>query len=155
MISYPLDNIHGRTTSSVTCHNVPLTAHTVGLRRACQAIIALGMHIRWNDVSHGMPSFPLEGIHNRTTLGVAYYHRPLIAHSIERCWASCSCKAIRQHTLSDKVRSDVPSLHLDNTQWKDVRHGNPSSPMDTITWSEYIGHGMPSWPLSSTHGRMT
>ena len=73
------------------------------------------MHTRWADVGRGMPSFPLESIHNRTTLGVASYHRPLTADTIGRRRASRACKAIGQHTLLDEVESDIPSLHLDNT----------------------------------------
>ena len=117
ILSSPLERIHDQTMSIMAYYHLPMNEHMIGQHAiialvhrtrsddvGCgNAIIALGMHIRWDDVSHGMPSFPLEGIHNRTTLGVAYYHRPLIAHSIERCRASCSCKAMSCPKSYDRV----------------------------------------------------
>ena len=47
----PLDSSHGKTTSSMEFHHGPCTAHTVGLRQAWKAFIALGKHTwSWNVI---------------------------------------------------------------------------------------------------------
>ena len=73
MTSSPFDSIEGRTTSGVTWHHRPWTAHTVEQhrrdmpspplavytvkrRRVWHAKIAFGKHTRSNNVAHGMPS---------------------------------------------------------------------------------------------------
>ena len=83
MPSSPLDNTHGPTTSSVTCHHHLWTAHTVRLRRAWHDITAFGQHSRSNEVRHDMPSPPLHCTHGRTTSGVACHHRPWTAHMVD------------------------------------------------------------------------
>ena len=44
MLSSPLCNTHGWTTSSAACHHLPWKTHTIGLCWAWYAIIALGQH---------------------------------------------------------------------------------------------------------------
>ena len=82
MTSPPLDSLHGRTTSSVTCQHRLWTAHTVEQRRAWHSIIAFGQHTWSNNVGRVKPSSPLGSTDGRTTSGVACHHRPWIAHTI-------------------------------------------------------------------------
>ena len=51
------------------------------------AIIAFGLHTQMYDVGRGMSSYPLDNIHDQTTVGVGYYHRPWTAHMIRKHWA--------------------------------------------------------------------
>uniref|UniRef100_A0A494G8R8 Uncharacterized protein n=1 Tax=Solanum lycopersicum TaxID=4081 RepID=A0A494G8R8_SOLLC len=73
-----------------------------------------------NDVLSGMPSFPLDSTHDRTTSTVACHHCPWKVYMIKQHWVWHVIIAFGQHTRLDDV-----------------------------------GHGMPSWTLSSTHSRMT
>ena len=50
----PLYFTHGRETWNVACLSIPCTAHTVGRRRACLAIIALGPKTLSDDVERGI-----------------------------------------------------------------------------------------------------
>ena len=77
MPSSPLDNTHGRTTSSIKWHNCPRKAYTVGLRQAWHVIIALGQHTWSDDVKCGMPPWPLGSTHGGTTSGMAMLSFPL------------------------------------------------------------------------------
>ena len=70
MTSPPLDSTHGRTTSSVACHNCVWAAHPVEQCRAWNAI-AFGRHTRSNDVRRGMPASPLGSTHDRMMSGVS------------------------------------------------------------------------------------
>ena len=83
MTSLPLDSTHGRTTSGVESNRRLLVAHMVEQHRTWHAIRVLGRQTRSNNVGRGMPSPPLNNIHGRTTLGVACYHGPWIAHTVE------------------------------------------------------------------------
>ena len=115
MPSTPLDGKHGRTTSSVTCHHCLWTAYTVERRRAWHAIIAFGQHTRSNDVGRGIPSYPLEGKHGRTTSGVTCHHCLWTTNTVERRRAWHAIIAFRQHTRSNDVRRDMPLLPLGST----------------------------------------
>ena len=55
MPSLPLDSRYSRTTSDVACHHCPWLAHTIGSRRALDAIITLVQQTRSNYVGRGMP----------------------------------------------------------------------------------------------------
>ena len=121
MPTWPLDSIHGQTTSSVACHHSSLTANkverhrawhsiitfgladAVGRRQAWHAIIALGWETRLNDVERGMPSPPWDSTHGQTTLGVACYHRLWAAQTVGRRQAWHAITALGQHTRSDDV----------------------------------------------------
>ena len=46
----PLGKTHGRTTSGVTYHLCPYTAHIVGRHRMWNVIITLGKHTRSEEV---------------------------------------------------------------------------------------------------------
>ena len=104
----PLESTHGRTTSSVTFHHRPWRAHTIALRRAWHAIIALGQHTRLDDVGRGIPSSPLEIIHDQTMLGMACYHHPWTADMIRsrRVWHASM--DLGKHTRSEYVVCDMP-----------------------------------------------
>ena len=115
MPSYPLDGKHGRTTSGMTCHHHLWTAHTVEQRRAWHAIIAFGQHTRSNDVRHGMPSYPLDSKHGRTTLGVTCHHRLWTAHTVECHQVWHAIIAFGQHTRSNDVGCGMTSPPLDST----------------------------------------
>uniref|UniRef100_A0A3Q7FIQ6 Uncharacterized protein n=1 Tax=Solanum lycopersicum TaxID=4081 RepID=A0A3Q7FIQ6_SOLLC len=56
MPSPPLDSTYSGTTSGVTCHHSPWTAHSVRRRQPWHAIMALGLHTRLDVVGLGMPS---------------------------------------------------------------------------------------------------
>ena len=46
-------------------------------------------HCHWarlDDIGHGIPSFPLDNIHGKTTLGITCYHHPWKSHTIRRRW---------------------------------------------------------------------
>ena len=113
--SPPLDSTHGRTTSSVVLYHRPWTARTVGQRRAWHDIIALGHHTRSNDVGCGMTSPPLDCMHGRTTLGMAYHHRLSAAHTIERRWALHAIITFGQHKQSNDVGRGMTSSPFDCT----------------------------------------
>ena len=83
MTSPPLDCTHGLTTSGVACYHRLWAAQTVGRRRAWHAITTLRKHTRSDDVMRGMTSPSLDNQHGLTTSGVACYHRPWTAHTVE------------------------------------------------------------------------
>ena len=97
MKSLPSDTTHGRTTLGVECHHSHWVAHTVERRRAWHAIIALGRQTRSNNVRRGMPSPPLDSIHDRTTSGMACHHHLWVAHMIERRQVRHAIIAFSQH----------------------------------------------------------
>ena len=121
MPSPPLDSTHDRTTLGMACHHHLWVAQTVGRRRSWHAIIAFGQHKRSNDVGRGMPSLPLGSTHGRTTSGVACHSRLKAAHRVERRRAWHDLTAFGQHTRSNDVGRDMPSLPLDST------HGRTTS----------------------------
>ena len=114
MTSLPLDNTHGRTTSSVTCNHRLWTAHMVGLRRVWHDITSLGQHTRSNDVGHGMPSSPLDNTHSRKSSGMACHHIPWTTNTVERCRAWQAIIAFGQHTQSNDVGCGMTSPPLDS-----------------------------------------
>ena len=63
MPSLPLGSTNGRTTSGLACHHLPLTARTVGRRRAWHNITFLGQHTHLDDVGRGMTSPPMNSTH--------------------------------------------------------------------------------------------
>ena len=84
MPSSPFGSTNGHTTSTVVCHLLPWTAHTVERRRAWHDITSFGQRTWSNDVEHDMTSPPLESTHGRMTSGVACHHRLWEAHTVER-----------------------------------------------------------------------
>ena len=84
MPSLPLGSTDGRTASGVSCDHRLLPSHTVERCRAWHAIIALGQHIRSNDIGCGMPSSPLGSTHGRTMSGVTCHHHLWAEQMVER-----------------------------------------------------------------------
>uniref|UniRef100_A0A3Q7EZT5 Uncharacterized protein n=1 Tax=Solanum lycopersicum TaxID=4081 RepID=A0A3Q7EZT5_SOLLC len=137
MPSPPLENTYGETTSGMTCHHNPWTAHTVrrhrrdmpsyhldgthGLttsgvtpqtdrrRQACHAIIAFGQHTQSDGVGRVMPFPPLDNTYGGTTSGVTCHHSPWTAHTVRRRRPWQDIMALGQHTRSDVVRLGMPS----------------------------------------------
>ena len=65
MPSSPLGSTNGRRTSRVACHNLLWAAQTYEEHHALHDIIALGLHVRSDDVRCGMISPPLDSTHGR------------------------------------------------------------------------------------------
>ena len=126
--------------------------------------ISLGKHTPLGNVGRGIPSAPLESIHDRTKLGVAYYHHPMTEHMIGPCRALHALMALGQHMRSNDVERCVPlSPHATHTfgqlksllfiislghhtRSKNVRRGMQSSPLERIpslTMSGMACHNCP------------
>ena len=146
MTSPPLDTTHGRTTSGMECHHSHWVAHTVEQRRAWHAIIALGRQTRSNNVSRDMPSPPLDSTHGRMMSGRAGHHRLWAAHTVERRRSWHEITAFVQHTRSNDVGRDMPSLPLDITHGRQRRSWHDISTLEQHAWSDDIRHGMSSPP---------
>ena len=115
MPSSPLDSTHAQTKSSVACHHSPWTENTIGRRRAWHAITAFRQHTWSKDVGRGMPSWPLDSKHGRTTSGVTCHHHLWTAHTVKRRRAWHAIIAFGQHPRSNDIGRDMPSLPLDST----------------------------------------
>ena len=105
MQSWLLESIQSRMTSGIACYHLPWTTHMIGLRRAWKcynypcaahtveqrralnAIISLGKHLRWDYVGCDMLLCPFESITDRTTSDVSCYNHIWIAHTNGRHWA--------------------------------------------------------------------
>ena len=79
---FPLDSTHGREMSTMACHQHPWTTHTIRLNQARHSLIVLGQHTRSDEVGRGIPSSPLENIHDLTMLDTACYDHPLTTETI-------------------------------------------------------------------------
>ena len=157
--------------SGVACHQRLWAAQKVGRRQALHAIIAFGHHTQSNDVGRGMPSSPLGSTHGQTTSGVACQHCLKAADTVERHGAWHDIIVFGQHTWSNDVERDMPSLPLDSTHGRTTlgmacHHHLWEAQMVGRTWAWHaivslgwqtrlnnVRRGMPSSPLGSTHGR--
>ena len=132
MTSSPLENTHCRTTSTwhaimptyythvqttsgVARHHLPFEAYMVGLHEVWQAIITIRKNTWSNDIRRGMPSSPLDKIHNRTTSVVACHHLHWIAHKVERHQAWHVIIYLGKNTRYDGVGCGMPSSPMDCT----------------------------------------
>uniref|UniRef100_A0A3Q7FLK9 Uncharacterized protein n=1 Tax=Solanum lycopersicum TaxID=4081 RepID=A0A3Q7FLK9_SOLLC len=149
---------HGRTTSSVACHHHPWAAHTIRSHQVWHAIIALGKHTQLDGVGRGIPSSPLENIHDQTTSGVAWHNHHWEAHT---------------HTQSDDIGRGIPSSLLGSTHdrmtlsvachyhpWRAYTIGRRRVRYVIIalgqnTQSNDIARGIVASTLGNTHDRMT
>uniref|UniRef100_A0A3Q7EUZ1 Uncharacterized protein n=1 Tax=Solanum lycopersicum TaxID=4081 RepID=A0A3Q7EUZ1_SOLLC len=104
MRSSPLDSTNGRTTSDDV--------------RTSHAHVFLGNLTRSNDVKRGMPSWPLDRTHGWTTLGVACHHCPCIADKHGQHMALHAIIDLGQHTRSDKIVCEMPSLSFQKTHYQ-------------------------------------
>ena len=166
-----MDSTDSRAASDVACHHRLSAAYTVGRRRAWHAIIALGQHRRSDDVVRGMPSSPLDSTDGRPPSGVACHHRPWTAQMVERRRTCHAIITLGQHTRSDGVGRGMPSSPLGSTHGRTVssvackhrlwaahtvercRAWHAITAFGQHTQLNDVGHGMPSSPLGSTHGR--
>ena len=153
MPSPPLDSIHDRTTSGMTCHHHLWAAHMIERRRVRHAVITFRQHKRSNDVGRGMPSSPLGSTHDRTTPGVACHHRLWATQTVKRRRAWHDLTALGLHARSDDVGHGMTS------QPSDITHGRTTSgvALHHRPWTTHkvgnVGYGLTSSPLDSTHGQ--
>ena len=77
--------------------------------------ISLGKHTPLGNAGRGIPSTPLESIHDPMKSGVAYYHRPMTEHMIRPRRALHAHMALGRQTWPNNVRRDMPSPPLDNS----------------------------------------
>ena len=120
----------------MACHHHLWAAHTVELRRALHACIALRQHTQSKDIGRGMTSPSFDSTHGRTTSRVTCHPRLWTAHTVERHKAWHAIIAYRRQTRSNDIRRDMTYFG---------QH----------TRSNDVGSDMPSPPLDSTHGRTT
>ena len=110
---------------------------------------------RVGNVERGITSLPLDCTHGRQ----------------RHAWHDIT--AVGQHTRSDDVERGMTSPRLDSTHdqmtsgvachhrlWtahpvKQCQAWHAIIAFGQYTWSNNVGHGMPSSPLGSTHGRTT
>ena len=149
MTSLPSDTTHGRTMSGVECHHSHWVAHTVERRRAWHAIISLGRQTRSNNVRRGMPSPPLDSIHDRTTSGMACHHHLWVAHMIERRQVRHAIIAFGQHSWSDSVGRCMPSSPLAS---------NPTRTMSGVAchhrlWAAHVVEQRQAWHAITACGQ--
>ena len=118
MPSSPLENIHDRTTSGVTCHHQLLTTHTIIQHRVRYAIIALGLHTWSVNVRCGMPTWALGSINGRTMSSVTCHHPPCAAHTIRFFRAWHARMVLRKHAQLDDIDRCMPSSPLGSTLFR-------------------------------------
>ena len=120
-----------------------------------------------------MTSPPLDNTHGRPTSGMACHHRLWAAHIVKRRQAWHDITAFGQHTQWNDVERDMSSPPLESTHGRTMscvafHHCLKAAQMvkrrqalhaitafGLHTRSNVFGHGMPSSPLGSTHGRTT
>ena len=118
-------------------------------------VTTFGQHTRSNDVGRGMPSSPFGSTNGRTTSGVACHHIPWTTNTVEQRWAWHAITAFGQYTRSNDVWHGMPSsLWAAHTVerhrvWHDI------TVLGQSTQSDYVGCGITSPPLDSTHNRTT
>ena len=111
--------------------------------------------------------------HSRTASGVACHHRPLTENTIEQRWAWHAIISLGQHTRSNDVGRGIASTPFDSTHDRTTSvmacHNSPWTAntveqrrvwhaiiaLEQHKWWNDIGHGIPSLPLDSMHGRTT
>ena len=129
---------HSRTASGVAYHHCPLTENAVERRWAWRAIIALGQHTRSNDVRRGITSPPFDSTHGRTTSGKGMPSSPL-GSTHGRTTSGVACHYIPWTANTVKRRQAWHAI---------IAFGQHK-------WRNDIGHGIPSSPFDSMHGRTT
>ncbi|TMW83361.1 hypothetical protein EJD97_001925 [Solanum chilense] len=157
----PLCSTHIQTMSGVTYHNRPSEAHRttqmVGRHRAWYFIIAIGKNTQLDYICRGMPSWPLESTHGRTTSGVADHHRLWTSYI-----GSDDFGALK-HTRLDNVEHGLPSsllhsIHGQTTSGIACHHryweAHAVEPRQHRR-SDDVGHEMSSSPLDNRNGGTT
>ena len=127
---------HSRTASGVACHHRPWTGNTVERRRAWQPINTLGQHTRKDDVGRAIIAFGQHRQPNNVGRGMPSPSLD-ITHGRMTFGVTCHHRPWTAHTV---VRCRA---------WHDL------TTLGQHTWLDYVGLGMTSPPLDSTHGRTT
>ena len=107
MPSSPLGSTNGRTTSGVASyHRLWISSHnqTVSCFTCHHRLFAEN---RLNDFGRGMPSLPLDNMHDQMMSGVACHHGPWTAHMVERRRAWQATVAIGQYKKSNDVGGSI------------------------------------------------
>ena len=153
MPSPPLDNIHGWTTSDVACHHRLWAAKMVERHRACHDITALGLHAQSDDVGRGVTSPRLDGTHGKTTTSVALHHYYWTARMVGNVGRGMTSPPL--DSTHGRTMSGLTCYHcLWTTHMIELRRAwHEITAFGQHTRSNDIGHGIPSSPLGSTHGR--
>ena len=100
--------------------------------------LAFGKHTRSKDIWRGMTSSSLKNTNGRTTSGMTCHHCLWTAHTVERRQAGNHITALGTiHTIEQR------------RAWNDI------TALGQHTRSDYVGRGMTSPPLDSTHSRTT
>ena len=103
-------------------------------RRAWHDITALGQHT-WSSTS-----------------GVACHHRPWTAHTVGNVVRGMTSPPLDStHNRQRRAWHDITAL--DSTHDRQRRSWHDIIALRRQTWSNDVGHGMPSSPLGSTEGR--
>ena len=153
MTSPPLDNTQGRQRQAwqaITALDRHIQLDDVG--RGMKSA-ALGQHKLSDDVGRGMLSSLLGITHDRTTSGVACYHRLKAAHTIERRRAWHDITSLGQHTWSDDVGRGMPSSSLGSTNGRTTPTWHANITFGQHTRSNNVECGMPASPLGSTQSK--
>ena len=137
MPSSPLNNIHDRMMSGMTCYH------------------RFGLHTRSNDVEGSMLSTPFGSTHSRTTPGVRFLHCPWTAYTIGLHHAWHAIIAFGHHIRSDDVKRCITSLPLGKTHIAQHRAWHAIIALVKHTRSDGIRRDMTSSHLGNTHGRTT
>ena len=121
-------------TSGVACHHRLWAAHTVERRRAWHDNTALGQHARSDDIGRGMPSSPLDSIHDWKMSVMSCYPCPWKAHTIAlRLVLQCYNHPWAAHTIGRR------------------RALNVIIALGQYTWQNYVSCDKLSSPLKSIH----
>ena len=120
-----------------------------------------------------MPSVLLDNTYAQKTSSVARHHLPLTAYMIRICRAWHAIFSLGKHTPSGNIRRGIPSSPSESIQDQTTSgvtyydlpmtehmieprralHGHMS--LGQHTWSDDVGHDMPSSTLGSTRCLMT
>ena len=106
MPSSLLGNTRGRTTSRVTCHLRPWTAHTVGRPPVCPSS-PLDSVLVWTTSSVAFHNGPWIK-HDQTTSGVEGHHHPWVAYP----WSSEACHHSPLDSIQGRTMSAMVCYHL-------------------------------------------
>ena len=139
MPSSPLGGTNGRMTSGVACHHHLWAEHTIELRRAWHAVIALRQHKQSNDVGRCMTSPLLDSTHGQTMSGVAYQHRLWTAHGRKTSCVASHHLLWTAHTVERRRARYAITAFGKHTRSNDVGRGMPSSPLGSTNSRTTLG----------------
>ncbi|TMW93700.1 hypothetical protein EJD97_011282 [Solanum chilense] len=125
---HPPLKAHSRMRSGVACYHFPWTTHTIGPRRVWHASMAVGKHIKSDDIGRGMQTiaiekhtgcgmlaWPLESTHDQTTSSMECHHNSLTTYTVGLFKACHVIIVLGQHTRSEDIKRVIPAWALENT----------------------------------------